>query len=56
MLNAMPYLGKGTTRASPASTLGHHLTKTLVAPGLGAGAPAPGALVHFHGAGKKFDG
>ena len=32
MLNALPYFGKGTTRASPASTLAYHLTKTLVAP------------------------
>ena len=31
MLNAMRYLGKGTTRASPL-TLGRHLTKTLVVP------------------------
>ena len=32
MLNAMPFLGNGTTRASPGLTLGHHLAKTLVAP------------------------
>ena len=32
MLNAMPCLKKGSTRASPGLTLGHHLTKTLVVP------------------------
>ena len=32
MLNAMLYLGTGTTRASPGLTVGHHLTKILVAP------------------------